>query len=46
MLGERRKRKSTKAQEEIKISSYKFFLQVLSCMYVFLTRFGMHGIHM
>jgi len=38
-------RKSKKVQEEIEIGSYiGFFLQVPSCMYVFLTCFGMPGI--
>ena len=47
MLGTRRQRKSRKTQEDIGISSYnEFCLQVLSCMYVFLTSFGMHGICM
>jgi len=34
-------------QENIGISSYiRFFLQVTSCMYDFLTSFGMHGLCM
>ena len=33
-----------KAQEDTGINKYnEFFLQVPSCMYVFLTSFGMHG---
>jgi len=47
IFGERRKRKSTKAQEDIGINNYnEIFLQVPSCMYVFLTSFGMHAICM
>ena len=34
-------------RENIKINNYsKFCLQIPSCMYVFLTSFGMHGICM
>lgn len=47
IFGARRQRKSRKVQEDIKIRNYIiFFLQVLGCMYVFLTSFGMHGICM
>ena len=36
-----------KVQEESEINKYnEFSLQVLSCMYVFLASFGMHGICM
>ena len=41
MLRARRKRKRRKAQENITINNYNgFFLQVSSCMYVFLTSFA------
>jgi len=40
----RRKRKSKKVQEGIGINNKNgFCLELLSCMYVFLTSFGMHG---
>ena len=43
-FGPRRQRKSKKSQHDIEINSYnEFFLQVPSCMYIFLTSFGMHG---
>ena len=46
-FGARRKRKNRKVQEDIKINSYNMFdLYVLSCMYVFLTSFCIHGICM
>ena len=43
----RRQRKRRKEKEYMGISNYNgFFLHVTSCMYVFLTIFGMHGIRM
>ena len=43
IFGARRQRKGRKAQEDIGINNYnEIFLKVPSCMYVFLTSFGMH----
>ena len=40
----RKQRKSTKSQEDIQITNYKWFcLQVSNCLYDFLAIFGMHG---
>jgi len=46
-FGVRRQRKRRKAQEDIEINNYnRFFLQIPSYTYDFLTTFGMHGICM